>query len=85
MKTISFNTGRRYTSKGQFVVATLHEDGVVTFFDHSRSVDGEFLLCGDRFDQEVVMHAYDRYIAKGTARSWADGMLSGGCNTRRSS
>jgi hypothetical protein len=38
METISFNTGRRYTAEGQFIVATLHDDKVVTFFDHSRGV-----------------------------------------------
>lgn len=82
MQTIRFNTGRLYTAKGQVVVATLHDDGVVTFFDHSRTVDGEFKLgihCS--FNQIEVMHWYDSGMANGTARSWADGMLKGGCNT----
>jgi hypothetical protein len=82
MKTIAFNTGRKYTAEGQFIKATLHDDGVVTFFDHSRGIDGEFKLCGSRFDQQIVMDAYDHNIAKNTSRSWADGMLRGGCNTR---
>jgi hypothetical protein len=30
MKTIEFNTGRRYSAEGQFIKATLHDDGVVT-------------------------------------------------------
>lgn len=81
-KTIEFNTGRKYTAEGQFIKATLHDDGVVTFMDHSRSVDGEFKLCGSRFDRQVVMDAYDNSIAKGTARSRADGLYRGGCNTR---
>ena len=81
-KTISFNTGRKYTAEGQFIVATLHDDGVVTFMDHSRSVYGEFKLCGSRFDQSVVMHAYDNNIAEGTARSFADGMYRNSCNRR---
>jgi len=83
MKTIEFNTGRRYTAEGQFIKATLHDDGVVTFFDHSRSIDGTFKLgkhCS--FDQTEVMHWYDAGQAQGDQRSWADGMLRGGCNTR---
>jgi hypothetical protein len=83
MKTIEFNTGRKYTAEGQVVKATLHDDGVVTFFDHSRSVDGEFKLgkhCS--FNQVEVMHWYDSNMACGTQRSWADGMMRGGCNTR---
>ncbi len=79
-KTIQFNTGRKYTAQGQIIKATLHDDGVVTFMDHSRGVDGEFKLCGDRFDQAVVMHAYDHNIAKGTLRSHQDGMYRGACN-----
>lgn len=58
--TIRFNTGRRYAAEGQLVVATLHDDGVVTFMDHSRGVDGEFRLgkhCS--FNQTEVMHWYD--------------------------
>ena len=82
MKTIEFNTGRKYTAEGQVIKATLHDDRVVTFFDHSRLIDGEFKLCGDRFDQQVVMDAYDNGIALGTQRSWLDGMQRGGCNTR---
>jgi hypothetical protein len=83
MKTIEFNTGRKYTAEGQFIKATLHDDGVVTFFDHSRGVDGQFKLmqyCD--FNQTEVMHWYDSGMAHGTQRSWTDGMMRGGCNTR---
>jgi hypothetical protein len=83
MKTIEFNTGRPYTKEGQFIIATLHDDGVVTFMDHSRGVDGEFKLglhCS--FNQTEVMHWYDSGQAHNTSRSWMDGMVRGGCNTR---
>lgn len=83
MKTIEFNTGREYTSEGQFIKATLHDDGVVTFFDHSRCVDGEFKIGNPlMFGQSAVMHWYDSGDALSTARSWADGMSRGGCNAR---
>lgn len=83
MKTIEFNTGRMYTTEGQFIKATLHDDGMVTFMDHSRMVDGEFKLgkhCS--FDQTEVMHWYDSGTAGSSQRSWSDGMLRGGCNSR---
>lgn len=80
MKTITFNTGRKYTANGQRITATLHADRVVTFHDHDRMIDGEFKLCGDRFDQAVVLHAYDRNIASNTRRSWVDAFQVGGCN-----
>jgi hypothetical protein len=82
MTTITFNTGRKYTAHGQRIVATLHDDGVVTFFDHDRQVDGQFSLgrhCS--FNQVEVMHWYDSGMARGTQRSWADGMLRDGVNT----
>jgi hypothetical protein len=86
MKTIEFNTGRKYTAEGQFVKATLHDDGVVTFFDHSRGVDGEFKL-GQHctFDKTEVMHWYDSGTAGHSVRSWSDGMLKNGCNARKES
>jgi hypothetical protein len=83
MQTIKFNTGRKYTAEGQFIVATLHDDGVVTFMDHSRGVDGQFVLgqhCS--FNQTEVMHWYDSSTARGTSRSWADGMMRDGVNAR---
>lgn len=80
--TIHFNTKRLYTALGQRITATLHPDMVVTFWDHDRGIDGEFKLCGKRFDQAVVMHAYDHNIAQSTKRSWQDGLLSTGCNAK---
>lgn len=82
MTTIHFNTGRKYTVNGQRITATLHDDMNVTFFDHDRMIDGEFKLCGDRFDCSVVLRAYDNSIAKSTVRSWEDGMQRGGCNSK---
>lgn len=83
MQTIKFNTGRLYTAEGQFIVATLHDDGVVTFMDHSRKVSGEFLMAEfDRFSQETVMWHYDHHKYMGSSRCWQDGMTRGGCNTR---
>jgi hypothetical protein len=61
----------------------LHDDGVVTFMDHSRGVDGQIKLglhCS--FDQTEVMHWYDSGMAQGTTRSFADGMYKEGCNAR---
>lgn len=80
MKQIKFNTGRLYTEKGQRIVATLHDDGVVTFLDHDRSVDGEFKLCGDAFTQSNVMHAYDHNISKNTRRSYQDAFYEDSVN-----
>jgi len=83
MQTIQFNTGRKYTADGQIITATLHDDGVVTFMDHSRGIDGEFKLgqhCS--FNQTEVMHWYDSGMAQGTRRSFADGMYQDGCNAR---
>ena len=83
VKTMHFNTGRKYTTHGQRITATAHDDGVVTFFDHDRQVDGQFVLpqhC--QLNQVEVMHWYDSGQAPGTARSWADGMQRDGCNAR---
>lgn len=83
METIKFNTGRRYTAEGQVIVATLHHDGVVTFMDHSRKIDGQF-VCNypELFDRQFVMQMYDAQEYQNTARSAQDGMDRGGCNTR---
>jgi hypothetical protein len=83
-QTISFNTGRKYTAEGQVIVATLHEDGMVTFMDHSRFVSGEFRLglhC--QFNQTEVMHWYDSGKYHRSLRADQDGMYKGGCNTRK--
>ncbi len=80
MQTIRFNTGRLYSKHGQRIVATLHDDGVVTFHDIDRMIDGEFKLCGDRFDASVVMDAYDHNIAKQSLRSHQDAFYADSCN-----
>jgi len=87
-KTIKFNTGRQYTAEGQVIVATLHDDGVVTFFDHSRGIDGEFKLAdvdkhfAQVFSDRTVMNAYDRNIYQSTNRSRTDSMYRDSCNAR---
>ncbi len=81
LTTIVFNTGRLYTASGQIIKATLHDDGVVTFMDHSRKVDGMFTLDGGVFDQAAVMAAYDSGTCTNDMRSFGDGMSRGGCNT----
>jgi hypothetical protein len=84
MKTIEFNTGRKYTAEGQVVRATLHADGVITFMDHSRMIDGEFgpIRPAQELTQALVMAVYDNSTYRSTARSSADGMCARGCNTR---
>lgn len=81
MKTIEFNTGRKYTADGQRIKATLHDDRVVTFFDHSRGISGEFDMIGDVFTRDTVMAAYDGNAYRQSTRSWQDGMMKGGCNS----
>lgn len=85
MKTIHFNTGRRYTAYGQRITATLHDDGIVTYYDHDRMVHGSFVMpqhC--RLDQTEVMHWYDSGITGGPIgnRAWEDAMHRGGCNSK---
>lgn len=82
-KTIHFNTGRSYSAHGQRITATLHDDGVVTFWDHDRMVDGEFQLrLHIRFSEEEVLTMYDNHQARNTSRSWTDGMTTDGCNAK---
>lgn len=81
-KTIRFNTGRQYTTHGQRITATLHDDGIVTFYDHDRMIDGQYeTLFPDDFNERQVMTVYDAGTYTTSARSWADGMQVGGCNT----
>lgn len=80
MKTIRFNTGRNYTAHGQRIVATLHNDNVVTFADHDRCINGEFKLGDKIFNNATVMSAYDFNDYTETKRSWEDYMQRGGCN-----
>lgn len=79
-QTIHFNTGRHYTANGQRITATLHDDGVVTFHDHSRMIDGEFTLHCAPFDRETVMAIYDSHAYKSGPRSWGDAFQRGKCN-----
>lgn len=87
IKTIAFNTGRKYTNDGQIIVASLYSDDTVTFMDHSRHIDGEFNLpTGSKFCAGMVMRAYDgtgdgsmQYLS--SFKSSTDGMQSQGCNT----
>ena len=81
-KKIAFNTGRKYTVHGQRIIATLHDDGVVTFHDIDRMVCGEFKLglhC--QFNQVEVMHWYDNNLANGTARSHRDAFYHDSTNS----
>jgi hypothetical protein len=81
LQTISFNTGRMYSALGQRIVATLYDDGIVTFMDHDRGIDGYFRLgqhC--RLTETEVMHWYDSGTCQSSARSWSDGMVPGGAN-----
>ena len=81
MKTIHFNTGRKYTANGQRISATLHDDGQVTFYDHDRGIYGEFAL-GDRpFNAAYVMSAYDHGGYGRGALPAADAMMVGGVNS----
>lgn len=84
MKTIEFNTGRKYTREGQVIRATLHADGVITFFDHSRLIDGEFgpITPAKELTQNLVMTMYDNGHWRSTRRSYEDGTFVGACNVR---
>jgi hypothetical protein len=85
MKTIQFNTGRKYTVHGQRVVATLHDDGTFTFHDIDRMVTGE-VEAPDAdaysFTERMVMEAYDNIRYTNTTRAWSDGMARGGVNSK---
>ncbi len=80
-KTITFNTGRKYTAEGQKITATLHADNQVTFWDSSREITGEFeCFLPDFFCRDDVMHAYDGNHYNDSSRAWADSK-HGGCNS----
>lgn len=80
--TIRFNTGRKYTTHGQPITATLHADGTVTFWDSARHIDGQIDdIHAQDFCAVKVLAAYDAGTYRSTARSAADGMQTGGCNT----
>lgn len=82
-ETIHFNTARKYTAFGQRITATRHDDGIVTFFDHDRKIDGEYTdyFPEMKLDRDGVMQMYDSRAYKNTTRSYEDGMMRGGCNS----
>src|SRR5690606_22302892 len=82
MQTIHFNTGRLYTALGQRITATLHDDGVVTFYDHSRGIDGELKYPLTVFAQATVTRNYDLGEWSGTHRSMRDGLYVDGVNSK---
>ena len=84
MKTIQFNTGRRYTVHGQRIVATRHDDGVVTFHDIDRMITGQFRVAVTEaeFTRANVLSEYDRSLYDNTTRAWSDGMARGGVNSK---
>jgi hypothetical protein len=59
MQTLSFNTGREYTSKGQRIAATQLEGGEIVILDIDRHID-VMLPAGLEFTQADIMLAYDR-------------------------
>lgn len=80
-KTIHFNTKRMYSKLGQRISATLHDHGVVTFWDHDRMIDGQFTVLDDVFfNQGSVMSEYDGGRYKNTQQSWLDAMMPEGHN-----
>jgi hypothetical protein len=83
MKTITFNTGRSYAKNGQVITATLHEDNVVTFFDHSRMIDGTISFDPEieTFNAAMVTQCYDCGYHKSSKRSFEDGMTRNGANS----
>lgn len=71
-ETLTFNTGRHYSPKGQNIevkVTERKEDAFgpfarAHFADHTRGVYGEILLNDGELTQDAVMRAYDegRYL-----------------------
>jgi hypothetical protein len=58
MKTISFNTGRGYTEKGQRIAAGQLDCGRVLFVDIDRGID-YVTAAPCELNQRAVMRAYD--------------------------
>ena len=79
--TIHFNTGRLYTADGQRITATFHDDGAVTFYDHSRGIEGEMADPIHVNPSEAwLLWAYDRGKYNSTQRSRNDDFSGTGCN-----
>lgn len=69
MKTLSFNTGRTYTTNGQRIACALLDSGDIVFVDADRQVYGtiqangltrEEMLTFGQFTQNAIMSAYDQ-------------------------
>lgn len=69
MKTLSFNTGRDYTAKGQRIAAALLDNGDIVFFDCDRRIHGtiaangltrEEMISFGQFTQKAIMSDYDQ-------------------------
>jgi len=58
MKTLKFNTGRKYSEHGQRIVATQLESGHIVLIDLDRHIDA-MLPAGVEFNQADIMQAYD--------------------------
>ena len=69
MKTLSFNTGRTYTPKGQRLACALLDSGNIVFVDVDRNVYGTIqangltrdeMLTFGQFTQNAIMSDYDQ-------------------------
>ena len=69
MKTLSFNTGRTYTPKGQRLACALLDSGDIVFVDVDRNVYGTIqangltrdeMLTFGQFTQNAIMSDYDQ-------------------------
>jgi len=74
MKTIHWTAERPFEDDDQRMTATLHDDGAVTFHDHSRRVAG-LVGFADEFTPEKVMILYDRGAYASPLRADQDAML----------
>lgn len=74
--TIAFNTGNPYGQHGQIIVATLYEDEIITFRDHTRMVDGQCFTTAPPIAQAVMQAVTQGYVRGSeyapTERSWMD-------------
>lgn len=88
---VAWQTGRPFSVEGQIIVATLRSDGTMTFFDHTRQVDGECLTripegqAGNTGPMVLIRQIENAYFGaarlyRTTKRSWEDGMSNGGVN-----
>lgn len=62
-KTIVFNTGRQYSSKGQRIAAMQLDNGAIAFVDIDRGLD--YLIPADfspwiKFDRASILSIYDK-------------------------